>query len=141
MLEKQVRAHRDINLAIEWQDVPRLREILAAKGYRQAAQASQYNFVLRDEARHQVDVHAFIYDDNRNVIDGVMYPAESLTGIGAIDGKSVNCISPEWMIKFLAAWIHKRPEKYAPAIAALCDKFAIDLPQEYVEFKNSKSGM
>ncbi len=59
----------------------------------------------------------------------------SLTGSGKIDGQSVRCISPKYMVEFLAPWIHKLPEKYLPAVEALCEKFGIELPKEYREFK------
>lgn len=139
LLDKQLRPHKDIDIALEWKDVPKLREILTAKGYKQVKEDSPYNFVLRDENTHEIDVHAFIYDDKGNVVDGIMYPAESLTGTGNIEGKAVRCISPKYMVEFLAPWISKWPEKYEPAVAALCKKFDIELPKEYVEFKKANS--
>lgn len=128
LLEKELRPHKDIDIAIQWKDVPRLREILTAKGYRQVKEDSQWNFVLRDGDAHEIDVHAFIYDEKGNVVEGIMYPAESLTGMGIIEGQIVRCISPKYMIEFLAPFIDKYPEKYVPAIDALCQKFGIELP-------------
>lgn len=139
LLDKQLRPHKDVDIALEWKDVPKLRETLTARGYKQVKEDSQYNFVLRDENAHEIDVHAFIYDDKGNVVDGIMYPAESLTGTGNIEGQAVRCISPKYMVEFLAPWISKWPEKYESAIAALCEKFDIELPKEYVEFKKSNS--
>jgi lincosamide nucleotidyltransferase A/C/D/E len=63
-----------------------------------------------------------------------MYPAESLTGTGTIDGYAVRCISPKYQVGFLAPWIHKWPEKYLEAVSALCEKFGIELPKEYKKF-------
>lgn len=65
-----------------------------------------------------------------------MYPTESLTGSGTIDGHTVRCISPKYMIEFLAPWLSKHPEKYLNAISALCEKFNIELPKEYISFVN-----
>src|SRR5262249_47192383 len=46
-----------------------------------------------------------IMDDKGNGLygpteKGEMYPAASLTGSGCISGRTVRCISPEWMVKF-----------------------------------------
>lgn len=135
LLGRQTRPHKDLDVAIQWRDVPKLREFLAGKGYKQIKEDSKWNFVLADESGREIDVHAFVYDNNGNIVDGIMYPADSLTGAGTINGQTVRCISPEYMVKFLAPWIHKHPEKYSPAVSDLCTKFNINLPEEYVQFK------
>lgn len=135
LLDKQLRPHKDLDIAIQWKDVPKLREVLAAKGYKQVKEDSKWNFVLRDDNAHEIDVHAFIYDDKGNIVEGIMYPAESLTGTGVIEGKSVRCISPKYMVEFLAPYISKWPEKYVDAVRELCEKYGIELPKEYKDFK------
>lgn len=139
LLGKQLRPHKDLDIAIQWKDVPKLREILAEQGYKQVKEDSKWNFVLADENGHEIDVHAFIYDDKGNIVDGIMYPTESLTGNGTIDGQSVKCISPKYMVEFLAPYISKWPEKYVPTVSALCEKFGIELPKEYKEFVKANS--
>ncbi len=138
LLGKQLRPHKDLDIAIQWKDVSRLREVLAKQGYEQVREDGQWNFVLADNKKHEIDVHAFIYDDKGNIVEGIMYPTESLTGTGTIDGYTVRCISPKYQIEFLARWIHKWPEKYLEAVSALCEKFGIELPKEYKEFKGRK---
>lgn len=137
LLGKKTREHKDLDIALEWKDVPALRKILSRLGYKQVEEYSKWNFVLRDNKNHEIDVHAFIYDKEENVIDGIMYPAESLKGSGVIDGQEVRCISPEYQVEFLAKWIHKWPEKYLDVVSLLCAKFGIDLPEEYMKFKVS----
>ena len=56
-LGRQLRTHKDIDIAIQWRDVPKLREILTTKGYRQVREDNQWNFVLRDDNAHEIDVH------------------------------------------------------------------------------------
>ena len=129
LLGKQTRPHKDFDIAIEWRNVPKLREFFAAKGYKQIREDSKWNFVLGDSEGREIDVHAFIYDDKGNIVDGIMYPAESLTGTGTLDGQTVRCISAEYMVKFLAPWIHKHPHKYLDAVSALSEKFKINLPE------------
>ncbi len=135
LLGKQLRPHKDLDIAIQWKDVSRLREVLTAQGYKQVKEASQWNFVLADDKGHEIDVHAFIYDDKGNIVKGIMYPTESLTGTGTVDGHIIRCISPKYQVESLALWIHKWPEKYLEAVPALCEKFGIELPTECTQFK------
>jgi lincosamide nucleotidyltransferase A/C/D/E len=62
-----------------------------------------------------------------------MYPADSLTGTGIIAGKDVRCISPEWMVKFHSGYELK--EKDFRDVSALCEKFGIRLPEDYLKFQ------
>ena len=135
LLGKQLRAHDDLDIAIEYDDVPKLREYLEARGYKEIKCESEWNFELADEQDKKVDVHAFVTDENRKVIDGIKYPDDSLTGTGMIDGQSVRCISPEWTVKFLTPLISQCPDKYIAAVGALCEKFGIALPVEYSKIK------
>ena len=64
-----------------------------------------------------------------------MYPTGSLTGTGTISGRAVRCVSPEWMVKFHSGYDLK--EKDFRDVSALCEKFGIELPRGYVQFKNS----
>ena len=44
-----------------------------------------------------------------------MYPAESLTGTGVIEGQAVRCISPKYMVEFLAlGYINGQTSIYLP---------------------------
>lgn len=140
LLETQTRPHKDLDIAIQWKDVPTLRKALGAEGYKQIKEDSKWNFVLCDGRGHEIDVHAFVYDDQGNVVDGIQYPAESLTGSGTIDGHSVRCISAQHMVAFLAPWISKWPEKYLPDVSALCEKFKIPLPREFTDCTNQMAG-
>lgn len=139
LLGKQLRSHHDLDIALQSHDVPRLREILTAKGYKQVREDGPWNFVLADTNGHEIDVHVFVCDDKGNIVDGIMYPAESLTGTGTIHGQPVRCISPRYMIKFLAPWIYKWPEKYVPVVYELCKKYGLALPQEYQEYIKNKA--
>ena len=84
LLGRQTRPHDDLDVAIENKNVPQLREFLGAWGFRQIREDSKWNFVLADRDGHEIDVHAFVFDDDGNVVDGIQYPAKSLTGVGTI---------------------------------------------------------
>ena len=102
LLGEQTRSHRDLDIAVQHSDAPRLRALLEARGYRDAPRddTRDCNFVLEDDLGHQIDVHSYTFDSAGNNVYGVEYPAESLTGNGSVNGYPVRCISPEWMVKF-----------------------------------------
>jgi lincosamide nucleotidyltransferase A/C/D/E len=140
LLGVQTRPHKDLDIAIERNDVATLREFLRTRGYRdiKLEEAQPWNFVLGDENGREIDVHVIVLDDGGNGIygppeKGEMYPAASLTGAGTIEGQAVRCISPEWMVKFHSGYDLK--DKDFQDVSALCEMFGIELPAEYERFK------
>src|SRR3989338_7279424 len=101
LLGQQTREHKDIDIAINNDDVLKLLEMLAEEKYKEIRRDSEWNFVVRDEQGREIDVHAFIADKDGNITGGIMYPKESLTGTAAIDGHSVRCIAPKYLIEFI----------------------------------------
>lgn len=55
-----------------------------------------------------------------------MYPSASLTGSGAIDGRPVKCISPEFLVKFHSGY--ELDDNDLEDVAALCNRYGIDNP-------------
>ncbi|HNB36269.1 MAG TPA: GNAT family N-acetyltransferase [Anaerolineales bacterium] len=134
LLGEQSRRHNDLDIAILHKDVPQLRSLLEAQGYRDIPRDDSWecNFVLGDAFGHEVDVHSCTFDEEGNNIFGVAYPYDSLTGSGDIGGHPVKCISPEWMIKFHTGY--KLDENDFHDVNLLCQKFDIEIPSEYDEF-------
>ncbi len=58
-------------------------------------------------------------------------PKESLTGTGTINGKSVKCIAPEWVVKFHAKASYEPKVKDIQDVNAICDKFGLKPPENY----------
>ncbi len=83
LIGNQTRLHKDLDIAINHKDKPKLRELLEARGYKDVERddTSDWNFVLSDGER-EIDIHTFIFDDKGNNIYGTAYPKESLTGTG-----------------------------------------------------------
>lgn len=135
LLGKQTRSHADFDIAIQYKDIPKLREFLEARGYREVErdENKKWNFVLGDNKGCEVDVHAFTFDDKGHVIEGVEYPEGSLTGTGSIDGYTVRCIDPEHLVKFHTGY--KLSEKDFKDVVALCERFGIEYPAEYTHLK------
>lgn len=143
LLGQETRLHGDLDIVIQQKDITKFRELLTARGYKEIKLdiARPHNFVLADEEGHEIDVHVIMLDDHGNGIygppeNGEMYPAAALTGSGTIIDHKVRSISPEYMIKFLAPLIHKHPDKYLPAVSALCEKYGVELPEEYNQQKS-----
>jgi lincosamide nucleotidyltransferase A/C/D/E len=140
LLGEQTRPHKDLDIAIQQRDVPRLRQFLQTRGYREIKlqDAKAWNFVLGDENGREIDVHVIVFDGKGDGLygpaeKGEMYAAASLTGTGVIQDQAVRCISPEWMVKFHSGYQLK--EKDFRDVSALCKKFGIDLPAVYEQFK------
>ena len=136
LLGEQTRKHADLDVVIEQRDVPRLRAWLEAHGFRDVERddTSPWNFVLGDAAGHEIDVHSITLDEQGNGLygppeRGVMYPAESLTGVGRIGDLTVKCISPEWLVRFHTGYqLH---ETDIHDVLILCRRFGIQPPDEY----------
>jgi len=134
LLGEQTRAHRDVDIAIPHADVPRLRALLEARGYKDVPRddTRDFNFVLGDDQGHEVDVHSCTFDADGKNVYGVAYPAESLTGEGSIGGYPVRCVAAEWMVKFHTGY--RLDENDYRDVRALCTRFGLPLPAEYERF-------
>ena len=140
LLGRQTRLHEDIDIVVEQTHVAGLRSFLENRNYKDAERddTRAWNFVMGDDRGHQVDFHVIVFDQVGNglygpVENGIMYPADSLTGQGTISGLLVRCISPEWMARFHVGYeLHQKDYQ---DVAALCKKFNIPLPEEYSIFE------
>jgi lincosamide nucleotidyltransferase A/C/D/E len=139
LLGAQTRSHSDLDIAVPHRHVPQLREVLAARGYKEVPRADtrDCNFVLVDPAGHHVDVHSYMFDDQGSNVYGVAYLPEHLTGTGSIDGYPVTCISAEWMVRFHSGY--SLNENDYRDVLALCRRFDIPVPDEYKRFTAGES--
>lgn len=98
----QTRNHSDLDIAINQQYLPRLLGILNRLGYGHVDRDDQWehNFVLQDGGGHQVDIHSYCRNDQGQIIGGVEYPGDSLTGQGKIGHAKVGCIKADWLVDF-----------------------------------------
>jgi len=115
---------------------------LEAQGYNETKLdiALPHNFVLADEYNHEIDVHVIILNDKGDGIygpveKGEMYPAASLIGKGKIGNIKVNCISPEYVVKFHSGYDLK--EKDCKDLLAVCKEFGLEIPNECLQLKQS----
>lgn len=136
VLEEQTRPHSDVDITIQKRDLVVARKYLQDKGFREIIRGdtTAWNFVLGDDQGHWVDFHVIELDQNGDGIygpeeNGDIYPKASLEGKGKIDGVEVNCISPEWLVKFHTGY-DLRPIDYHD-VSKLCQKFHIRIPEAY----------
>ena len=136
LLGEQSRDHADLDVVVEQRDVPRLRTWLEDRGYADVERddTSPWNFVLGDVAGHEIDVHVIRLDEQGNGLygppeRGVMYPADSLSGVGRIGDLTVKCISPEWLVRFHTGYELKATDIHD--VKLLCRRFGIEPPEEY----------
>ncbi|MBO0720808.1 MAG: nucleotidyltransferase family protein [Blastocatellia bacterium] len=134
LLGEQTRSHRDLDIAVQHSDVPLLRALLAAKGFKDMPRVDtkDCNFVLEDDMGHQIDVHSYTFDTAGNHVYGIEYPASSLSGSGSVNGYPVRCISPDWMVKFHSGY--EVDEDDYRDVRALCQRFGLDMPSDYEKF-------
>ena len=134
------RRHSDLDLVIEDSHLKAAVASLAARGYKAAPRTDTrpWNFALGDDSGHEIDFHVVVLDASGLGIygppeNGESYPAESLGGIGTIGGRSVACITPEWLVKFHTGYPLDAID-WAD-VSALCEKFGLSIPADYLPFQ------
>jgi lincosamide nucleotidyltransferase A/C/D/E len=134
LLGEQTRVHTDLDIALPHQQVPLLRALLEARGFTDVPRddTRDCNFVLGDEVGRLIDFHSYTFDAAGNLVFGVEYPFDSLTGSGFIAGQGVKCITPDWMVKFHTGY--KLDENDYQDVKALCRRFGFEIPPDYAEF-------
>lgn len=131
LLGEQTRSHNDLDIAVDHKNVDNLQSLLNFLGYKKKEDkaSTEWNFVLTDSSGHEIDIHVFEFDENGNNTYGIEYPKQSLTGTGIINGQTINCIAPEYIIKFHGNYEPK--EKDLQDIKALCKKYNLKPPENY----------
>ena len=135
LLEVQTRPHKDLDIVIQQKDLAAFRELVARRGYNDVYSDDHraWNFVLGNNRGQQIDVHVILFDEHGNGIYGPVennqcYPASSLTATGIIDGHTLSCLTPEYMISSHTGYVLQ--DKDYHDIHALCQRFNIEYPEE-----------
>ena len=128
LLGEQTRRHEDLDIALRHADVPKLRALLEARGYRDVPRddTRDCNFVLGDAHGRLVDFHSFAFDDEGNRVFGVEYPLASLSGRGSIGGRPVQCIAAEWLMSFHTGYPPDEGDLHD--VLALHERFDLAIP-------------
>lgn len=134
LLGWQTRDHSDLDMAINQQYLPRLLNILRRLDYQYLPRGDEWehNFVLENGAGHQIDLHSFVRNSKGQIVGGVEYPGDSLTGQGRISGINVACIHPEWLVDFHLGYDFDHQDYQD--VTYICNLFKLPLPAEYREY-------
>jgi lincosamide nucleotidyltransferase A/C/D/E len=136
LLEKQTRDHDDVDIVIQKKDIKKLNEYLQNQGFSivERDDSSPENFVFGNERGHLIDIHVVVFDDEGNGIygppeNGNLYPKDSFSGEGIIDGKLIKCLTAEYQVKSHTGY--KLRDYDFQDMKAITKKFEIKLPEEY----------
>jgi len=139
----QSRRHSDLDIVIEQSHVDAATTILQRRGYAPVPRPDtrRWNFVLGDHTGRQVDFHVIVRDEGGRGLYGPpgtedCYPAEALTGKGTVNGRTVDCIPPEWLVRFHTGYQVDATD-WAD-VSALCARFGIPIPREYLGFGDER---
>ena len=137
LLGEQTRLHEDLDVAVLHKDVNKILALLEARGYQDVPRDDSWecNFVLGDDEGRLVDIHSCTFDKEGNNIFGVKYPFDSLQGTGVINGYPVRCVPPEWLVEFHTGY--ELDENDYRDVKALCQRFGIEIPEEYDRFRDA----
>jgi lincosamide nucleotidyltransferase A/C/D/E len=134
-LGEETRVHDDLDLVVALDDVGRVRETLAARGYALARGEPPCCFDLRDPEGRQVDVHPVTFADSG---DGLYvmeeggtwpYPAAGFAGVGTVLGRRVRCLTPD--VQILCHTGYEPTLESYDDVWALSRRFELPVPDEY----------
>lgn len=132
-LGEQTRSHQDLDIIVQVSDLPRLRQVMAAREFEVKEGGTESNFVLADSNGLEVDVHAFVFDETGNGVyrmsngEDWIFPAPGFAGRGQILGFNVRCLSPEVQV-LCHAYGYVPKEKDLRDMELLEARFGVELP-------------
>lgn len=122
--------------ALEARHLPAFLEALSSKGFAAVGEdgATAWNFLVQHPTGAVVDLHVIVLDADGNGVlgppqAGNAYPAASLTGHGTIGDRIVDCISPQWAVRFRDAYPGDTDDR--ADVLALCRRFELPVPHQY----------
>ena len=133
LLGMQTRPHKDVDIILRVADLPRLRNILAERGFEIRQGGTESNFVLADHSGLEVDVHAIVFDRDGNGVYRMengsdwIFPAEGFSGRGIVGEIGVRCLSPETQV-LCHAHGYVPTEKDFRDMELLQARFGVELP-------------
>ena len=138
LVGRETRPHGDLDIAIEQRHVAIARALLERRDFRDAARddTRAWNFVLEHQDGREVDFHVIEINEQGDGVYGPpelneLYPAETLTGRGILDGHTVRCLSPHGLIGFRVDYPHPPRERDFHDVRVVCDHFGIEIPEKY----------
>jgi lincosamide nucleotidyltransferase A/C/D/E len=142
-LASQTRRHSDLDIVIEERHLALVTTALERRGYAPVPRPDTraWNFVLGDAAGSQINFHVIVLDESGRGRYGPpgtkdYYPAEALAGRGTVNGRTVACIVPEWLVRFHTGYDVDATDWVD--VSALCARFGIPIPHDCLRFKDGR---
>jgi lincosamide nucleotidyltransferase A/C/D/E len=133
-LGEQTRPHKDLDIILRINDVPKMQRILEDRDFRVRAGGTPSNFVLANGSGLEVDIHAIAFDPLGNGVyrlqDGSdwLFPAAGFKGRGEVRGQRVRCLTPEVQV-LCHAHGYTPAQKDMDDMARLQARFGVDVPR------------
>ena len=95
------RAHEDLDLIVDLDDVETMRHGLAGDGFELVRGDATSNFVVRDAHAREIDVHPVRFDPGGDGIyrmengEDWTFPAAGFEGTGSVGGREVRCLTAD----------------------------------------------
>jgi lincosamide nucleotidyltransferase A/C/D/E len=135
LLQTQTRNHKDVDIILPVEDVPKLQGLLAERGFTVREGKPPDSFVLANETGLEVDAHAVTFDDMGNGVyrmqngEDWIYSMEHLRGQGSVREKNVKCLTPEAQV-LCHAYGYVLGEKDYRDMELLEECFGVELPSK-----------
>lgn len=135
LLLTQTRSHKDVDIIVSVEDVPKLQQLLAKKGFVVREGSPPNSFVLANDAGLEVDIHAVSFDGDGNGVyrmqngEDWIFPAEGFSARGLIGGMRVCCLSPTTQV-LCHAHGYVPVEKDFRDMELLKKHFGVELPPQ-----------
>jgi len=133
LLGRETRPHRDLDVIIRVSDVPKALELLRPADFVVREGSIPHAFVLASPSGDEIDFHTVTVRSDGTAVhrmdDGNdwVFPADAFTGVGTIDGASVQCLSAETQVRCHAQG-YVPTEKDFRDMELLQEAFGVDLP-------------
>ncbi len=125
------RPHNDIDIFIEKQYKERTIKMLKDNGYSETIMeyTTLDHTIWQDGNARIIDLHIFSHNYNDDLIfEGESFPKEVFSGKGRVNNIEVDCITPEWQVRFHSGY--QLDDNDVKDVLLLCDKFNIAVPDD-----------
>ncbi len=125
------RVHNDIDIFIEQRNKERAIKLLKNNGYTETVMeyTTLDHTVWQDDKEKIIDLHIFSRNNNGDLVfEGDTFPKEAFSGKGRIGNLEVDCITPEWQVRFHSGY--QLDDNDLKDILMLCNKFDLAVPDE-----------
>ncbi len=133
LLGRQTREHADLDIVVELDHEPAVRELLIGEGFTEVPMwfSTDVHTVWHHRDGRALDLHLVVLDDDGAGVygDEGVYPADGLAGLGTIGGRVVRCISAPVQVEFHRGYDLRDQDRHD--VMLLCETFGLEPPAEY----------